>query len=1460
MPRIVSPAGFLERAGHPRQPRSFPPAGRFSSSSVAAPRAFKEPPMSMSHRPKRSRRPFMLIPALLAAPFAFDPRTHVEARRATQAQLGGPRRYLTALSTDKPIYRPGETVWVRGVVLSAFDHTPLRDDAFPQVTVKGPRGETVAAAQSATRDSVWAFSWQVPADQAGGEYTLLASYPREGHAPAERKFDVRVYRAPRLKSQIVFLRDGYGPGDRVTATVEVTRAEGGVPSGARVTAVARVDGAEAARVAGTVDGRGRCTVSFDLPKPIARGEGALSFAIEDGGVVETAAKTIPILLQTLDLTLGPEGGDLAAGVANRVYFEARTPAHKPADIAGVIVDQRGTVVARFRSEHEGRGRFLLTPEAGARYRLRVDQPAGIKTTWPLPAAVAGGVALRAGRDTTPSGAPVRLLLASGRDQKVTVTLSHREVEIASVAVALEAGQTPAEIYLASRGADGVLTATVWNAEGRPVAERLIFREPEKALKIDLRTDKPRYAPGDTVHLTARATRDGRPVEAVVGLTVTDDAVLQMIDKREQAPALPAMVLLEPEVRELADAAIYLDAKNPKAPLAVDLLLGTQGWRRFASMTATKLIERYGDDARRALAYRTAPPPPVAMAVAAAVGKGAGRGAVDRKAAFADDLLENALGGRKVREEAPMGAAIPLPAPPAAPAPVAAKAEAPRPVAVAAAALAPAASEPLPRPAPAMPMAAPPAEAAPRPARDVAADDWEGAGERKRARRVAAARPHHGRDGFVAARPLIVVAREYAHELRPGRQPADRLDFTETLFWQAAARTNRKTGEVTVRFALSDSVTSFKATAGGFDADGALGAATSSVESAEPFFVEPKLPLEVTAGDTIQLPVNLVNGTTSPLHTVLTANVTGGLSLGGLPALDLGAGARVRRILQIGVGAAATTAELTLRGAAGPYADKVTRTLVIKPNGFPFRVAAGGLTSAGGAVGQTVTIPAGVAPGSLTTSVAVYPTPLANMTQALARLIQDPYGCFEQTSSTTYPLTMAQQYFTSHTGVDPQLVATAQQKLDAGYKRLVSFECSENGYEWFGENPGHEALTAYGLLHFNDMAKVREVDPAMIVRSREWLLRQRDGHGGFERKRRALHSWVEDRDSSNGYILWSLLESGQRGLDAELASFQAAAARSDNSYVAALGANVMALAGRTADARKLMERLASRQGARGVVEGATTSIVGSGGEALAIETTALAVLAWLRDPAFAAPVERSMKYLAESCQDGRFGSTQSTVLALRAIVAYDQARARPKAPGSLHLYVDGTPAGAPVTFDAATQGTLKLPDVAERLTAGTHRIEIKMDGGAPMPYSIAVAYSALTPDSARDCKVGLDVKLSRATVAEGELIEADATIANRTGQPVPTPIAIIGLPGGLEPRHDQLKELVKRGVVDSYEVVGRDVVLYWRGLDPGQKVQVPLSLVAAVPGRYTGPASRAYLYYTDELKTWASGLAVTITAK
>ena len=96
--------------------------------------------------------------------------------------------------------------------------------------------------------------------------------------------------------------------------------------------------------------------------------------------------------------------------------------------------------------------------------------------------------------------------------------------------------------------------------------------------------------------------------------------------------------------------------------------------------------------------------------------------------------------------------------------------------------------------------------------------------------------------------------------------------------------------------------------------------------------------------------------------------------------------------------------------------------------------------------------------------------------------------------------------------------------------------------------------------------------------------------------------------------------------------------------------------------------------------------------------------------------------------------------------------------------------------------------------------------------------------------------------------------------VPTPIAIIGIPAGLELRHDQLKELIGADSISAYEIRDSELILYWRALKAGETRVVPVSLIADIPGTYTGPASRIYPYYTDEQKLWQAGHSIEIVAR
>src|SRR5437762_1434791 len=56
---------------------------------------------------------------------------------------GGAERYLTHVATDKPIYRTGEKLYVRAVVLRANGHSPMIGAGTASFEIKGPKGDAV---------------------------------------------------------------------------------------------------------------------------------------------------------------------------------------------------------------------------------------------------------------------------------------------------------------------------------------------------------------------------------------------------------------------------------------------------------------------------------------------------------------------------------------------------------------------------------------------------------------------------------------------------------------------------------------------------------------------------------------------------------------------------------------------------------------------------------------------------------------------------------------------------------------------------------------------------------------------------------------------------------------------------------------------------------------------------------------------------------------------------------------------------------------------------------------------------------------------------------------------------------------------------------------------------------------------------------------------------------------------
>jgi len=237
----------------------------------------------------------------------------------------------------------------------------------------------------------------------------------------------------------------------------------------------------------------------------------------------------------------------------------------------------------------------------------------------------------------------------------------------------------------------------------------------------------------------------------------------------------------------------------------------------------------------------------------------------------------------------------------------------------------------------------------------------------------------------------------------------------------------------------------------------------------------------------------------------------------------------------------------------------------------------------------------------------------------------------------------------------QIASQLEEKIKKGYDRLITFKTKEGGYEWFSKSLPHPGLSAYAVVEFEDMKQAIEgvVDQGMLNGVKQWLNSIRDGEGSFLLDDRALDTFGRaPQDTSDAYIVWALTSAGETDLEKEIEHLKEVADSSTDPYIIGLLAASLYNLGRDAEAKKYSDRLVTYQEKDGSVAGASTSITSSKGEYLLTETTSIAVIAWLnKQSEFGENIEKAVDFLQTQVDGGSYGSTQSTILALKALTTY-----------------------------------------------------------------------------------------------------------------------------------------------------------------------------------------------------------------
>jgi hypothetical protein len=1482
------------------------------------------------------------------------------------------------LTTEKPIYQPGQEIHVRALALDRANHeaTAGRKLTFE---LEDSRGNKVAKSVTQTdRFGVASAEFGLADEVNLGTYHLR-TLMGDGNK-AEIALNVEKYVLPKFKVAIDFAektKHGYRPGDHVTGTVHANYFFGKAVNDGETSVKGTgmdVTTFEVGSVQGKTDGQGDYHFDVTLPKFFAGRGGAarvlMEATVKDAtGHAETRGQPITVSESPLIITAVPEGGTLIPHLENQVFVLTSYPDGQPAQ-ADITV--RGESA---KTDASGVAVIRLGAGVGAEeLKIEATDKEGNHTSSSVPLKSREGfdqILLRTERAVYHAGDRIELKIFSTKEQgtayvdvvKEGQTVLTRDLDIRNGEAQLSLMATP--------DLAGTLdfNAYVFGRDARTASDhRLVFVQPADELKIEAAMDSAVYKPGDEARVKFRVTdTKGQGVQAALGLQVVDEAVFALAEKQpgfakvffylEQEAMKPryeihsigmpevlgtarhdlaaralfaATELVNtnkfetqvgreiPQDRRWTYASRYQSRFNAQVALVAERL--TQGYaargsasdlsevmadisqpevfdswdtklrvervpwdqqKRYYMLRSAGPDKRFGtvDDLRAYLEVRTGKTvnPPLPNQSGVDVNIEHDRGAVNGLAEITGSVTDQTgaaiprasvkltkVSGEIRNERSDEWGRFSFAAIPPGDYSVEVLSQGFR---IAAANLS-------------------------LKARDRAVLSTVLAiGAVTQTVVVEAAKMRVGTGGgfgggfgggviggiiggvpnappprFMASAGLAMMENLPVNgrvmKAKSG-EPAARVRsyFPEALYINPEIITDAN-GAASIVIPIADSITTWRMAMFASTARGALGSGTSKLKVFQDFFADLDLPVTLTQGDRVSIPVAVYNYSGVPGDVSLKLKQDQWFSLvddsaeKALPVQPDKVGGSQFTIEAKRIGKFKLTLSANMKGRA----DIVVREIEVVPNGREQTMVFNGRLEQ--AVQHELNFPAASIAEANTVLVRLYPGPLSQVIEGMDSILRMPGGCFEQTSSSTYPNVLGLDYMKRTKKSTPEIHAKAEGYIANGYQRLLTFEVPGGGFSWFGQAPANKILTAYGLMEFSDMSKVYEVDPKVIQRTQQWLASQQQPDGSWKPDTNFINEGATNRYNADvlritAYIAWSLKNTGYQGPAVEKARYFIDKAPATDAYTLAVIANFAAEYAKDrpftsqAIARLLDARTEKDDQASWSAE--ETSVYGRGASA-SIETTGLAVQALIKSGEASATAQKALTYIASKKDaTGAWGTTQATIMALRALLLATE-KGSADVRGTVEITLNGKPVQKLVL--TPDNNDLLHQFVFKKVDANANTVGIRFDGNGGLAYQVAGRY--FVPWTVKPDNEALSIRVTydRTRLVQDDIATATAVVRNNLNKGANMVMVDLGIPPGFDLLSEDLQTYkektasTKSGRLEKFSQTATQAILYFDSIAANDTVTLPFRLRAKYPIRARTFQSRVYEYYDPEVSSVA----------
>ena len=484
-------------------------------------------------------------------------------------QLSGFPQEKIHLQTDKPYYLSGERIWFRAHVVDAATHIPSFESGSVYVELFDARDSVVCRVKSGLANDFFSGYIPIPENIPEGDY-IIRAYTSGMRDLDEDYFFMKSIRIGDPMSRIVHAQSEFEflPDKNIGAEIRFSRLFPSASITPESLKISINDGKSAnVRCVDGVSG-----LSFNLPSS-ERQRVMLLDAMYEKNPFRQYIK-IPLPDDDFDVSLFPEGGSALYGCEGRIAFKAMQRDGTDIDVEGTVYDSHGNELTQFKTDVRGMGQFRMRYEHGETYYAIVTNSKGQSKRFELPAARENGYALSASwfRD--------RLIVNvhQPESQKTGDTLClivHTRGVVQDARIWENTGEPV--IYQKDFFPSGVTHLLLLTKEMIPVSERLVFANYDDQAKVEGKSDRETYSPRSPVEYTIHITDEtDEPLIGNFSVSVTDDHEV----KADTTTSILTSLLLSSDLRGAIPEPAYYFRKNNQSSFALDLLMLTQGWRRY----------------------------------------------------------------------------------------------------------------------------------------------------------------------------------------------------------------------------------------------------------------------------------------------------------------------------------------------------------------------------------------------------------------------------------------------------------------------------------------------------------------------------------------------------------------------------------------------------------------------------------------------------------------------------------------------------------------------------------------------------------------------------------------------------------------------------------------------------------------------------------------------------------------